>query len=328
MDLSVFLRILEYYNGVLFLTTNRVGKLDPAITSRVHLNLHYRRLQATEFRNVFNLNIEKLEEIEEQRRALFNEPKLYILKDEILQFASEHYHSTGSGRESWNGRQIRNAFLIAASLARYEAEQQDENFQPQLRASHFREVESVTREFDQFRKHLKGGDDAEVARRREERDDTWEEAEETMMQGQPPPPPRVQHTMKTYHSPRSAASSVPAGYPPRNLSPQSTPSRSYGQGQAYSTPAPAHLSPEYSHASHSTPPRVRSQEQLPRQYNVQPPAAQPGPSGQQQHAGPPFFGGALGHQQPPLAGSAGAVGPEERNVYEYPANYPEGEGRA
>lgn len=236
----MFLRILEYYNGVLFLTTNRVGKLDPAITSRVHLNLHYRRLGAEQFRNVFNLNIEKLEQIEQQRAELFSEPKLYIVKDEILKFASEHFRDTGSGRESWNGRQIRNAFLIASSLARYEAEAQGEDFQPQLRASHFREVETVTREFDSFRKHLKGGDDEEVARRKEERDDTWEEVE-GKMPGQQQQQHGFQTGVKTYHSPGPQPGIAP-GYPP-DPSPRSTPSRSYAPAPQYATPAPAYLSP-------------------------------------------------------------------------------------
>ncbi|KAF2800360.1 P-loop containing nucleoside triphosphate hydrolase protein, partial [Melanomma pulvis-pyrius CBS 109.77] len=38
---SVFLRALEYYTGVLFLTTNRVGTLDEAFRSRIHLSLLY-----------------------------------------------------------------------------------------------------------------------------------------------------------------------------------------------------------------------------------------------------------------------------------------------
>jgi SpoVK/Ycf46/Vps4 family AAA+-type ATPase len=36
---SVFLRMLEYYKGLLFLTTNRVGTFDEAFTSRVHISL-------------------------------------------------------------------------------------------------------------------------------------------------------------------------------------------------------------------------------------------------------------------------------------------------
>lgn len=34
---SVFMRILEYYRGVIFLTTNRVGVLDQAFESRIYL---------------------------------------------------------------------------------------------------------------------------------------------------------------------------------------------------------------------------------------------------------------------------------------------------
>jgi len=39
---GVFLRLLEYHNGVLFLTTNRVKKIDPAFYSRISVALHYR----------------------------------------------------------------------------------------------------------------------------------------------------------------------------------------------------------------------------------------------------------------------------------------------
>ena len=37
---SVFLRVLSSYDGILFLTTNRVGVLDEAFRSRIHLTLH------------------------------------------------------------------------------------------------------------------------------------------------------------------------------------------------------------------------------------------------------------------------------------------------
>lgn len=41
---SVFLRVLEYYSGILFLTTNRIGTFDPAFRSRIHMSLFYPRL--------------------------------------------------------------------------------------------------------------------------------------------------------------------------------------------------------------------------------------------------------------------------------------------
>lgn len=39
---AVFLRLLEYYNGILFLTTNRGDNFDQAVISRVTLALHFR----------------------------------------------------------------------------------------------------------------------------------------------------------------------------------------------------------------------------------------------------------------------------------------------
>lgn len=38
---TVLLRILEYFEGTLFLTTNRVGTIDSAFMSRIHLALSY-----------------------------------------------------------------------------------------------------------------------------------------------------------------------------------------------------------------------------------------------------------------------------------------------
>lgn len=38
---SVFLRRLEYFRGILVLTTNRVQNFDEAILSRVHIHLKY-----------------------------------------------------------------------------------------------------------------------------------------------------------------------------------------------------------------------------------------------------------------------------------------------
>jgi hypothetical protein len=38
---SIFLRKLEYYRGIMFLTTNRVKDFDDAIQSRISVALHY-----------------------------------------------------------------------------------------------------------------------------------------------------------------------------------------------------------------------------------------------------------------------------------------------
>lgn len=44
---SVFLRVLEYYDGILILTSNRVGTFDEAFKSRVQLAVHYPALDET-----------------------------------------------------------------------------------------------------------------------------------------------------------------------------------------------------------------------------------------------------------------------------------------
>lgn len=38
---SIFLRTLEYYEGILFMTTNRVDNIDAAFQSRIHVSLEY-----------------------------------------------------------------------------------------------------------------------------------------------------------------------------------------------------------------------------------------------------------------------------------------------
>lgn len=48
-SVTVFLRKLEYFAGILFLTTNRVNEFDDAILSRIHYKLKYEEL-SREFR--------------------------------------------------------------------------------------------------------------------------------------------------------------------------------------------------------------------------------------------------------------------------------------
>lgn len=50
--LAVFLRVLEYYQGIFFLTTNLTQGLDSAVLDRVHLQLHYDNLKPSARRNI------------------------------------------------------------------------------------------------------------------------------------------------------------------------------------------------------------------------------------------------------------------------------------
>ena len=51
---SIFLRVLEYYEGIMFLTTNRVQTFDAAFQSRIHISLEYPELDAKSRKTVWN----------------------------------------------------------------------------------------------------------------------------------------------------------------------------------------------------------------------------------------------------------------------------------
>ncbi|PWY89945.1 P-loop containing nucleoside triphosphate hydrolase protein [Aspergillus heteromorphus CBS 117.55] len=51
---SVFLRQLEYYRGVMFLTSNRINDFDAAFESRIHLTIHYPPLDLPSRLHIWN----------------------------------------------------------------------------------------------------------------------------------------------------------------------------------------------------------------------------------------------------------------------------------
>jgi hypothetical protein len=55
----VFLQTLEYYPGMMFLTTNRVGQIDDAIASRIHFKLKYDNLNLEQQTNIWRRFLEK-----------------------------------------------------------------------------------------------------------------------------------------------------------------------------------------------------------------------------------------------------------------------------
>ncbi|CAG8643130.1 22658_t:CDS:2, partial [Cetraspora pellucida] len=87
---SIFLRHLEYYQGVLFLTTNRVTNFDPAICSRVNMFFHYPKFDQKKRKEVWTKFIEKL--------------KIQLNVDDFINF-------------ELNGREIRNVLHAANLLA-------------------------------------------------------------------------------------------------------------------------------------------------------------------------------------------------------------------
>lgn len=171
----------------MFLTTNRAGVLDEAIKSRVHLNLFYDHLTEEQTVAIFKQHIQRLRDIEKQRNPDPNE-QIWVDYKEIIQFARDHFnerdntHGSGNNFGRWNGRQIRNAFLIASSLTHYDSdddgddEDKDElaessrKKQKQLGRSQFEVVAKTTLMYDQYRASVHSGkSDDHVAFEREER---------------------------------------------------------------------------------------------------------------------------------------------------------------
>ncbi|KAL1637587.1 hypothetical protein SLS58_009260 [Diplodia intermedia] len=115
---AAFLRVVDNYPGLLFLTTTTSGsssgsgsRVNNALHSRLRLSLFYPPLDERATLDVWDIGI---------WQAKRQHPSMRIKADEVLNFAAErHNHRHPSGR--WNGRQIRNAFWNAIALAEDEA---------------------------------------------------------------------------------------------------------------------------------------------------------------------------------------------------------------
>ncbi|KAL8932924.1 MAG: hypothetical protein Q9216_006609, partial [Gyalolechia sp. 2 TL-2023] len=110
---SVFLRVLEFYPGILFLTTNKVGHFDEAFKSRIHVSLYYPSLDKRSTLQIWKMNLDRLGR---------SKKPLAVDAEEIYAYARRHYRSLHKrGKTTWNGRQIKNAFQTAIALAEFDA---------------------------------------------------------------------------------------------------------------------------------------------------------------------------------------------------------------
>jgi hypothetical protein len=178
----VFLRVLDYYTGILFLTTNRSGALDEAFKSRIHYKILYTPLTRDQTLEIWKLNIQRMRQICEHSKE---KRPLKIIDSEILEFAESQYDYSGEKRAGrWNGRQIRNAFQVARSLAYYDAlvdPDQDTEISPHdavtpaiLDIKYFQMMHEITESFDHYMLEVFNGmDDGELALEMEHRADHY-----------------------------------------------------------------------------------------------------------------------------------------------------------
>lgn len=130
---SVFLRLLEYYDGILILTSNRVGTFDEAFKSRIQLALHYENLTASQRRNIWRNFVNRLKTLEEPN----------VDFDDILDHLDDLSH------EDMNGRDIRNVITTARQVAQFKDRP--------VRYSHLRGVIKVSRKFGKYMNDLRYG---------------------------------------------------------------------------------------------------------------------------------------------------------------------------
>lgn len=96
---SVFLRLLEYYQGVMFLTTNRMEAHDPAFESRIHLTIQFPKLNFDSRLHIWKTFV--------RPRDLESKYASNINDEEMKQLANVDL----------NGRQIKNVVKTARLLA-------------------------------------------------------------------------------------------------------------------------------------------------------------------------------------------------------------------
>mmetsp|Transcript_37504 Transcript_37504/g.78563 ORF Transcript_37504/g.78563 Transcript_37504/m.78563 type:complete len:883 (+) Transcript_37504:154-2802(+) len=110
----VMLRLLEYYSGCLFLSSNRdANSIDAAIASRITVMLSYPPLDVDGRAKVWRNLVELVPPCPKDTKS--NNPRK--VSKYRMDFTSEEYQNLASGY-SLNGRQIKNAIVLARSLAR------------------------------------------------------------------------------------------------------------------------------------------------------------------------------------------------------------------
>lgn len=169
----VFLRALEYYSGILFLTTNRVGTIDEAFRSRIHMSLFYPNLNEQQTIQIWRGQL---------KRALERDPNLIVDEDAILKYARElHLLQVRVAKVGWNGRQIRNAMKTAISLAEYDCFRRSEATQTKaqvvLEVRWFEVVARASWEFNAYLQRALDMSATEIAKdwgRRDDEANPWE----------------------------------------------------------------------------------------------------------------------------------------------------------
>lgn len=141
---SVFLRALEYYDGIMILTTNRVGTFDEAFKSRIQLALRYEKLNKDQRKQIWRNFFNRLQDLGEQDSIDFDDVQLHI--EELAQYPM-------------NGRQIRNSISTARQLAKFK--------KARMTFTHLKRTITLADKFERYLADVREGDPEEDGERGE-----------------------------------------------------------------------------------------------------------------------------------------------------------------
>jgi len=118
---SVFLRLTEYYQGILFLTTNRVETFDEAFQSRIHMGIRYENLSSKARREIWKWHIGKVEsmcdaeEKKEKEKVEAGDEAVSKSGELVRPFSEANFDELS--KRVMNGRQIKNTVKTSQSIA-------------------------------------------------------------------------------------------------------------------------------------------------------------------------------------------------------------------
>ncbi|KAH9874551.1 hypothetical protein IAQ61_003740 [Plenodomus lingam] len=192
---SVFLRVLEYYSGILILTTNRVGQFDEAIKSRIHISLYYPPLDRKRTLKIWKMNLRRLKDENEAKSAAQSDksqsprksllPYIEFNHNEIMDFAKGHWKICQQNKSNWNGRQIKNAFQTAIALAEWDRMtfqkrcKIKEEIPVSLTKENFKKVAEASAKFDEYLVSVRRSDAANAADKRNRKDEYQDRGKQT-----------------------------------------------------------------------------------------------------------------------------------------------------
>ncbi|KAL8687493.1 MAG: hypothetical protein Q9218_006349 [Villophora microphyllina] len=167
---SIFLRRMEYFRGLLFLTTNRVGQIDDAFLSRVTVVLQYDHLTDDTRKRIWDGFFKKLEHDGEREGLGKSEDNRKI---EVDRYARKYILNDEDVKNlKWNGREIRNALQTAISLANYKAVKDGQTKDIiEVEEEHFKSVVAMSGKFKTYMEKIYNKDETGRARGRFERYD-------------------------------------------------------------------------------------------------------------------------------------------------------------